>query len=231
MGKTGLDFVIHVGLPKTGTTFLQKVVFPCMKEVNLLSRYSFVPPNYIITGGLSKNKINLISDESLFGSVYLDKSHKSGMEIADNLVKLFPDAKIIVTFREKEPWINSLYQHFLRVPDRYRKINNYDDFMNNYFDKKCLNFDKYESYLKKKFKEVLVLQYEDLKNDDTIFVKEICDFIGAKLPIYENIRVNPSVLNQKSYSILNRFSRYPANYYTIPILRMLLNKVNKKRIK
>ena len=57
-----MSMIVHVGLHKTGTTFLQREIFPKIKNVNY-NRDVFWVKNY-------KNKINVISNEWLSGQPY-----------------------------------------------------------------------------------------------------------------------------------------------------------------
>ncbi|MEX2596738.1 MAG: sulfotransferase domain-containing protein, partial [Salibacteraceae bacterium] len=122
------EVFIHVGIPKTGSTFLQKKVF---KNINHLDYYKSHPylaervdsiPNMSfsddiddlsneITEYISKNSIKklLISNESLFGHpLHNFLNHEL---IIRNLKVIFPNAKILVVIRNQIDFFESLYKY------------------------------------------------------------------------------------------------------------------------
>lgn len=123
--------VFHVGLPKCGTTWLQKSVFPYIPGVNYLGRSyeklsgdAFFKPKLIKDNinirleyvakshefvyappsfsELSPNKVNLFSSEMLSEVFNFERS-------ALRLKEMFPDAKVIISIREQKSLIKSIY--------------------------------------------------------------------------------------------------------------------------
>jgi len=173
--------VIHVGLQKTATKFLQKVVFPSIENINFLNKNEAIR----IDMNLSVNKINLLSSEEFAGCPW-DKNVNDRFLIADRLKKLFPNAKIILVVREKEAWLKSIYKNYVRKGGTH----NFDEFREKDFAEERLEFEKYEHYLKKLFSEVYVDDIKHLKEDHYDFVKDLCEFIGCAVPEYKNTIVN-----------------------------------------
>jgi hypothetical protein len=177
------NIVLHLGLHKTGTSFLQAEIFPKIKNVN-------IPRNGAFRYGtkIDENKLNIISDEELSVNPHLPPYHfqylgpNQRFVIAERLNLLFPKAKIILGIREKNSWLRSVYSQYVKGGG----IHNYDNFIKNVFDKDFLNFEKYIQHLKTLFKDVLIYHFEDLKKDPNNFVKNICDFIGVDVPSFEN---------------------------------------------
>ena len=81
--QTGM--YIHVGLPKTGTSFLQKEVFPKIKEIDYFGK------EQIITANMKKNKKNLYSDEGL-SSINIEGENI--YKIVERIQKIYPKAKM-----------------------------------------------------------------------------------------------------------------------------------------
>ena len=122
----------HVGLHKTGSTFLQSEVFPKLEDVNLISFYDnnllkkdfeylqSINPIFIDENRLdnikkyffaSKKKI-LVSSEQFSGNFSFQITGSGGqfylnMEI---LKRIFPDAKIVIIFRNQLDLIISHYK-------------------------------------------------------------------------------------------------------------------------
>ncbi len=180
------EIFIHVGLPKTGTTFLQEKVFPKM-DVN------FICKENLATVKLSPNKLNLISDEDL--SHKIDIFGINRYEVADRIHRLFPNAKIIVVFREKKKWLKSLYNQYLKSV--YRPYMSFEKFRDVMIKSGALEFEKYEEYLRKLFPSVLTLQFEDMKKDMYGFVSKICEFMGVEVPEFDPNPTNVSLTERQ----------------------------------
>ena len=170
--------IIHVGLHKTGTSFLQENVFP-----NLNINYSPISTRtglkHIVQYPIHPDEINLISSELLTNQNFTPCEEASPYIIANRLKLLFPDAKILLVTRNKEGWKKSLYNHYIRssVGSLSR-----EDWEEQVF--KDIDYNKYISHLKSLFGDVLVLDYKELKDNHDSFVKCICDFIGVPVPTY-----------------------------------------------
>jgi len=175
---------IHVGMHKTGTTFLQEEVFPNISGINYQRKID-------LTTKVEPGKINLFSDENLDGGSYrLFANPKDRYTIAYNLRQMFPTAKIIICIRDKDEWIQSAYKQYTLSYFGYTFLE-YFRRMN----KETLDFTTYAVYLQNLFgrDNVLVLNYQDLKNDPHAFVELICDFIGVEVPMYEVKTTYPSL--------------------------------------
>jgi hypothetical protein len=218
------ELFIHVGLPKTATTFLQRLVFPKM-DINYISINSEHTINYIINSKIRDDKINLISDEELYGDVFSMKNMDSGKVIAKRLRKLYPKAKIIVVLREKEAWTKSLYKQFMRNPQRAILVNNYDQWYENFFNHKSLDFNGYIKVLKSLFNDVLILNFEELKKDNKNFVSKIADFMNVPMPEYENKRINVG-LNDKHLKFIRLCGKLPGSYLVNDNISRFFKKIN-----
>jgi hypothetical protein len=224
---------IHVGLHKTGTTFLQREIFSKLKNVNYIHpprtflqkdiytkipkvRVSFFTPEKTLGDRpefkpiISSDKINIISRESLSGAPsvgYIDGDVR--FTIADRIKKHYPNSKIIIGVREKKSWLFSSYGQYVRGGGTY----SYDDWYNKIFDKKYLDFDTYLKYLKNLFNDVYVYKIEDLRSDPKEFVKNLCGFIGVDIPEYE-LKIHNKGFNEKQMKLarfINRFYRSQLN--------------------
>jgi len=104
--------VLHVGPQRTGTTFLQREVFPRIPDAWLYGNnntpFDFKSP-------LAANRLNIISDEGFYGNPW-DKGipYASKYTIGKRLRQVFPDAKILVGMREHDEWLNSVYNTYIR---------------------------------------------------------------------------------------------------------------------
>lgn len=128
-------FYLHVGAPKTATSFFQTQVFNCIpgvrdndkehvcRKYDLLRDYGhklkFIDPAAQsisvlkseledVVSGIAQDKI-LISEESYIG--YWGIGFANAGNIAFLLREIFPEARILLTVREQYSWLCSLYQY------------------------------------------------------------------------------------------------------------------------
>ena len=100
------EYFIHLGLHKTGTTWLQSEVFSRLKNVSYLHQFE-------LDTIIPDSKKVLISCEWLSGKPHLLESTEKMYIIADRLKKIFPSSKIIVGFRDKDSWLKSLWKQYI----------------------------------------------------------------------------------------------------------------------
>ena len=240
------EVFIHVGFPKTGTTYLQREIFPSLNEVYYINHKNdffnnnirilpIVNPiiksfneirnninNYFAT--IDQDKI-LISWESLIGEAAL--SFFNNYYITEFIYRLFPNAKIILTIRKQDDFVESLYKQLIKegFSAPINKFLNYkNDKFNNYLpiyyhdvniDIKTINYLYYYNNYKKVFgaNNVLVLPYELLKYNKNDFLKRLCFFFDINS--FNSDNKNLIVHRSYSYShtklalFLNRFFIWP----------------------
>jgi hypothetical protein len=158
---------IHIGLGKTGTTFLQEEIFPKISNLNGLNYYNKV---------ISENIINLdnyfLSNENLVGEFFSSTSWEDSLK--RNLEKFGSDINIILTIREPLEYFASV---FCQGYHAYNIVKEEEFFLNNsmsdaYIKKNNYYFINYEKFCypelinlyKKNFQNVYIIKYEDIKN-------------------------------------------------------------------
>jgi hypothetical protein len=107
---------LHIGAPKTGTSFLQRSVFPVWPNMEYMNVLWF--PQLVL---MNKNKRYIVSNETLFGRAYnRDPSHGLVVDwygerelIIQGLSRLFPGAQVLVSFRDHVDFILSVYKQYL----------------------------------------------------------------------------------------------------------------------
>lgn len=181
------NIIIHLGLHKTATTFLQKEIFPKLEGVKFFDLSNTEKNVSVLTIELDKNKINLISNEELSGRPY-KMSAKQRDILLKNLKKVYPNAKIIIGLREKDEWIESLYKQYIKM-----KPTGTRSYFMEHFDKAYLDHESYVDLIKSLFDDVYIYHYEKLKSKPNEFVDGICKFIGVETPKWENVVHNKSV--------------------------------------
>jgi hypothetical protein len=102
-----LKIAFHIGLHKTGTTFMQRHVFSAWPGLNYLR---FRNLEYFLR--LDPSQAYLVSCEGLSGSTFAPIGER--LEAVRRLAEMFPRAKIIISFRRHGDYLASLYSQYLR---------------------------------------------------------------------------------------------------------------------
>jgi len=122
--------VLHIGFPKTASTYLQTVVFPEHPEISFswrehkhvffdLRDYGFGFDKSAFIARLNDTthdstnedcKVRMFSAEALSGDAY---SGLGGRMIIDLLADLLPDAKVMVMIREQRSYVASVWNAYV----------------------------------------------------------------------------------------------------------------------
>ena len=170
----------HVGLSKTGSTFLQHQVFPKLKGIYYLPTLKY------------RHALKLlpkIHDERVLVSREFDQQFEQEVK---KFSAQYPQAYPIIVLREHSSWAVSNYKRFVKNGHPV----SFTEFIDIHSDKghfKLIDFDyqRYIALLKEHFtQEPLVLFFEDLKANPQEFTQEILDYTGASLDL-EKVNWNP----------------------------------------
>ena len=117
--------VIHIGLPKTGTTYLQKNIFPQIcKEKKIL----YFLENRQVSDSINDHIVKMFSgdevdslnlpDNTLISNENLVSSFPSLSNISEyadkNLIAFGKDSKILITIRNPIDYLSSVYNQILK---------------------------------------------------------------------------------------------------------------------
>jgi len=206
--------IIHIGLPKTGTTFLQNSIFKKINDIEIIRK--------------SGSTLNLIRDskkEILFSSfesyLYNEKEKnlvKQALTSINNIKNIFNNPKIIFGYRNQSEYIKALYLQSLNG----FKFWTFNDFFslendNSFFNKNDFLLEQIVYELKQNFSEVYFYDLEDLKNNNEKIVNEILNFIGTKNKFKdfeiknENISIKTE-LQLKTLKNLNKLDSFIPNF-------------------
>jgi hypothetical protein len=186
--------------PRTGTTFLQKEIFPKHPKINFIpkmklrrrGKYNW---NWEKVKKMSKQKKNnVVSDEML---CYADNRKA----VLKQIKKHFPDAKIVFCLRNKESWKKSWYNNYIKSGGVHTF---------NFWEKNILkdfDFKNYMSIIEKLFDSFFIYHFEDFKKDADNVIYELCNFIGIETLSYKNQKHNESLSKDylEAVRLLNHF--------------------------
>ena len=144
LSKMKNKIIIHIGLQKTGTTYLQNIVFPQLREVTYIGRpytqenLAFNTLQYadhsLYSELILKKEIEkivnianhnpiLISDELFAGVTHYNFINR-GM-VAERLSKVFPKAEIVLFLRNQKDLIVSLHNQAIKTGMFDQPLNEY----------------------------------------------------------------------------------------------------------
>jgi len=213
------NVLIHIGYPKTATTWLQDVFFPSVLNFSFISKrdanrlilnsncLAYNPK--IIQEEFHKNRNrNLLISSETFSTV-INSGFNYGYfsaGIAHKLKETFPDATVIIFIRRQQSIIPSAYQQYVKSGGTFsfrRWL-----YSGEVFSFERLLYDRLIEYYKSLFsdKQVRVYLYEDLKNDNKQFLQ--------RFSIEHGLDVD---WDKVTYSPVNKGLRI----YCMPILKVL----------
>ena len=234
------QIIIHIGYPKTGTTWLQKEVFPNIENVNVLvkgcihdlivARNSIFAESkkcYQYYSNLQKRQIScIVSDEDF---VSIRKEHVSQLKKAQRLKKIFPTAKILIFLRNHVDIIASDYTEYIKGGGTL-KFEDYYCQLKNAGILEMWNYSKVINIYVELFGKdnVIVFDYEKMMEND--FLLQLKNKIGISINefVVKKNRINKryALFLLKLARIINMFnkrqmySNYPPKkcIYHIPFL-------------
>lgn len=199
--------LLHVGLHKCGSTFLQKQVFAENQAVRLLRDHEHRRQYSLIQRGdigydrtafarafweQADNRKVVVSSEALSGNAF---NSQSAIHIAHELTEIFDPENVLVVVRNPLDYIFSAWSNHVRLggslslyrfmyhqasPGRFKDTPAL-------FEK--LNYTAYLEVLSACFghERLKVMLLEDLKRDQSAFLKDLSDMIGVSLSARDSV--------------------------------------------
>lgn len=195
------EIFFHVGLAKTGTTYLQHKFFPRLRGIKYIQRTKYRNFKYVQIMEKTDYKKYLVSNE-------FDRQLKRELK---NIASIFPHAKIIIVLRRHDSWIASQYKR--RIKNGYSF--SFKEFIDlekdhGFWKQKDLYFYPMIKMIECEFKtQPLVLFYSDLKKDPYQFLEKISRFLDVTFD-KDSINLSPKhrSFNEKQLKITRKFSRF-----------------------
>jgi len=152
---------IYLGLPRTGSTYLQNFVFPELEKQGIKVKES---------------------ESSLFYTYMIDLDY---MFWQCKMLKLrYPDCKVVLGLRDKESWKKSYYSEYIRHGGTY----NFSEWCN-HFNMDNVNMDKVKNLIFNAFGKDNVFVYHQKDLDDNL-IKDMISFLGGKPFNVNGYRIN-----------------------------------------
>ena len=195
-----MAIVVHVGLHKTASTWLQERCFrPLGRLVNSTQRPAEDPTIRSLVLG-RRELPPLPPDGSIVSAERLSGHPASGWSdadaIADRIASWCSDPKIIVGTRERDPWLRSIYRQLVQEGDpRPWKVMLEPGWKRPHVDIDAVSESALRSRYDSRFRSVLYLPMELLVTDPGAYVAMLADFLEADLP--EDLDLAP--MNARTY--------------------------------
>lgn len=201
LGSSGVEVIAHIGLMKTGTTFLQSQIFPHLNGVQFLKSSQSLFSRQL----LSKEEIFLISDEGMSGCPYwsaqrcLSYPEQFALSVS-RLKEMLPRARVICCFREPAGFLQSAYKQYLHeggtLPfDLFFRANG-----EGCVSKGDLMFTRFVDHLRRSFNEddLFLYDVDDFQRSPGAVLEEMLAFMGTSADVTRLLataraRSNPSV--------------------------------------
>lgn len=192
------EIFFHVGLSKTGSTFLQHQVFPQLKGLHYVPTVKY----HKLHATMSK----ITADKVLVSREFDQQFEQEIIRFSQQ----YPLARPIIVFREHSSWAVSNYKRFVKNGHAI-SFHQFIDVISDRGLFKLQDFDyvRYISLLEEYFvNEPLILFYEDLKENPKIFIQEIIDFTSSQADLSQ-INLNPKHVSysENSLKLVKKMSR------------------------
>jgi hypothetical protein len=217
----------HVGLQKTGTTFLQQEVFPKWEGI------SYLKADLEVLLRLDEKRTYLVSCEGLSGQNWAH--HDMREKSLKRLSEAFPGSRVLISFRKHSGYIVSSYRQYLQrggaLPfDEYFDLANDRGFMKRDDFQFRRKIDAIEEYFRR---TPFVFLHEELRKDIEGLLADMECYIGGRAPAPASIsmrQINAGVgyypakllrwLNARTKSELNPDGQYDLNNLVLKRLKL-----------
>lgn len=209
--------IVHIGLHKTASTWLQHSVFPHISG----ARYVNFDPVFKalsyqicwgdqIYGNAMVGALEDVGERILLSREAFAAGHPMGVTsadvIADRLARLLPGASILLVRRQPASLLDSLYSQYVKKGGHVSK----DHFARHLVNHDYLDLRKIEERYRSRFQDVMVLDYEDLRRDPAEWLRQIEQFADVSLPVAPTDRSNVSInggWRRETLRLWNKFFR------------------------
>ncbi len=240
--------LVHIGYHKTGSTWLQKRVFENeqmgflhpighMQLEQIIAHphpldFDFESVSGIIQGAMreaeARHLTPAFSSERFAGAMF-SGGHDSTI-IADRLVKLFPNAHILIIIREQKKIIQSFHNQYIKEGGTLslrRFVQNRNPRLQANFRYEHFMYDRLIRYYQNLFgaESVLVLPFELFEKAPETFVQRIYAFCEMPLPVdtgslqYDVVNPGLAAATLRFLRMFNSVVTFPASVHvSSPIL-------------
>lgn len=219
---------IHIGLHKTGTTYIQSTLLPNLAGVSLVR--GWFSHREIIAKDFSKTLV--ISDESLSGALFSGDYYNDFLRKVQKLKTLYQNPKIIIGIRKHDSFLLSSYKQYLheKGTGEFSALFNKED--TGLIKQHELLLTQKLTHLKEVFSDVFIYSQESLRERPQDFLDGLCRFLEVEnnivLADLKRSKSNVGVNTKFQVSTLKRLNKLNKALERIHPLLSLYSKVFRK---
>lgn len=219
------DIYYHLGLHKTGTTFLQNKYFAKLPITYYKGGQSFIK---VIESFSNTNDKILISDENFSGQLFSGKKREQLFKMVHSIKAIHPNAKVIIGFRKHSDFVLSAYKQALHQGDTLSFKSFYNIQNDGILKNRDLNFQETIELLKSIFSDVFIYTISDVR-DLELFNKEFSKFIDIEPLSMQNKQkeVNKSIQSVLQVNVLLKLNKFDKKFSKIFKMKLLYSKLFK----
>ena len=199
---------LHIGLHKTGTTYLQRTVFPAMDLV--VSTHEATSPRISAAISELRGRPLLISDEGLSGDLFGGHWLEDFERTIDTLAALYQEPRIIVGFREHGSFLLSAYKQYLQEGGTGPFETVFDPARGaGLILAHEMWYQSRIEYLDARFEHVLVYTNEQMRDNLGGLLGRLADFMGVPAPLESDVQAkhNVSLSGERQARLLRHLNR------------------------
>jgi hypothetical protein len=210
--------ILHIGFPKTGTTWFYDSYYHVIKNITLLKPEEFLPqitdPSFRIPEYDQKNRLVIHHPDLTGVNRFVWDGGIRREKIAHNLKKNFPDATIIIFLRNQLDFLASVYIYYVRKGGTYGASEIIDMMIHKKieFGLDYLRYNEilelYSSLYGKD--KVHIYLYEDFCDEPRLFIEKFTKRYDFTI---ENDQINFTPVNEKLRKGLMNCMRF-TNHFT-----------------
>jgi hypothetical protein len=199
MNKKPAAVFFHLGLTKVASTYFQKLVFPSLEGVRFFPKHQF---------GRYRELAETPAEGKFLFSTEKDRRI---VEAVEEIVSVWPDAKIILFVRRHDDWPLSRYKYRIRKlgGEHFTEFFDLDGDTGLWKRDTLLLRPKIEAIERLCKTPPLVLSYDLLREDPEAFLTRLTSFMGTR--IMANVRRSRPVnraFSEKQLIVLRRWNRF-----------------------
>ncbi|MEF3077575.1 hypothetical protein [Winogradskyella poriferorum] len=219
------NIIFHIGLHKTGTTYLQREYFPQLA----LKYIKASEPYYKVLMGMNiVEQPVLISEENLSGRLFGGNKLEECLSTIRSIKEMYPEAKIVVGFRKHSDYILSSYKQFLHEGNAL-KFKDFFNFENTgVLKQEDVVFRSFIEVVQHSFEDVFIYTLDDLKAMES-FHKSFSEFLGLEDASinFESKKVNSGIRTSFQTKLLYRLNYIDIKFYKMFKFKLLYSKLFK----
>ena len=180
------NVILHVGLPRTATTFLQSQI------LQKIPNYNIIKDKQTLVKNLQQQyyEKNIIITNEMFSMI------PDRYELVNKIKQYYPQTKLLLGIRDYPTILHKLYNHLVQ--------HGLCETRETWTKRQPKHMKKYIKYLKEIFPNNYIYKFEDFKKNPDDIITNICELIKCKKPKYINKKINKTTMDDKNIEFIRK---------------------------